>query len=98
MASVQRTIEVLLNYIFKWKPDLNIYKVGSLQGILIGTVMSSYSMNKAEKGKRKNAGSPWESNPGPLTSATSALTTELRQPDNHILYVVEMNKCIYGIY
>ena len=57
--------------------------MGSLHGILIRTVMSSYSMNKAERGKRKNAGSPWESNPGPLTSATSALTTELRQPDNH---------------
>ena len=31
----------------------------------------------------KNAGSHWELNPGPLTSATSALTTELRQPDKH---------------
>ena len=45
-------------------------------------------MNKAE---RKNAGSHWESNPGPLTSATNALTTELRQPvDNQhftILYI-----------
>ena len=29
----------------------------------------------------KNAGSHWESNPGPLTSATSALTTELWQPE-----------------
>ena len=25
------------------------------------------SMNKAERGKWKNAGSHWESNPGPLT-------------------------------
>ena len=28
-------------------------------------------------------GSQWESKPGPLTSATSALTTDLWQPDNH---------------
>ena len=34
-------------------------------------------MNKAERGKRKNAGSHWELNPGPLPSVTSALTTEL---------------------
>ena len=39
-------------------------------------------MNKAERWKWKNAGSNWESNLGPLTSATSALTTELRQSDN----------------
>ena len=31
----------------------------------------------------KNAGSHWESNPGPLTSANSALNTELQQRDNH---------------
>ena len=31
----------------------------------------------------KNAGSLWELNPGSLTSVTSILTTELRQPDNH---------------
>ena len=31
----------------------------------------------------KNAGSHWESNPGSLTTATSALTTEVQQPDNH---------------
>ena len=37
----------------------------------------------AERGKWKNTGSHWESNPWPLTSATSALTTELQQPDNH---------------
>ena len=28
-------------------------------------------MNKAEKGKRKNAGSHWESNPGPLKEVLS---------------------------
>ena len=28
----------------------------------------------------KNAGRHWELNPAPLTLATSALTTELRQP------------------
>ena len=31
----------------------------------------------AEKRKVKNASSDWESNQGPLTSATSALTLEL---------------------
>ena len=48
-------------------------------------------MNKAERGKFKNADSHWELNPGPLTSAISGLTTELQQPDNHqhftILYM-----------
>ena len=48
-------------------------------------------MNKTESGKGKNAGSHWELNPGPLTSATNALTSELRKPNNHqhftILYV-----------
>ena len=41
-------------------------------------------MNKAERGKwKQNAGSRWELNPGPLTSPTSTLTTELQQPGNH---------------
>ena len=40
-------------------------------------------MNKGERGSWKNAGTHWELNPGPLTSAISALTTELWQPDNH---------------
>ena len=35
------------------------------------------------KGRVPRLGSHWESNPEPPTSATSALTTELRQPDNH---------------
>ena len=39
-------------------------------------------MNKAERRNLKIAGSHWESNPGLLTSSTSALTTELQQPDN----------------
>ena len=51
-------------------------------------------MNKAERGKRKNAGCHWESNPGPLTSATSPFTTELQQPDDHqqftILYTTQV--------
>ena len=34
-------------------------------------------MNEAERGKGKNACSHWESNPAPLTLATSALTTAL---------------------
>ena len=40
-------------------------------------------MNKDERGNWKNAGSHWELNPGPLTSAISTLTTELRQQDKH---------------
>ena len=42
-------------------------------------------MNKAKKrNAKKNAGYLWESNPGPLTLATSAFTNELQQPtDNH---------------
>ena len=32
---------------------------------------------------KKNAGSHMESNTGSLTSAASALATELQQPDNH---------------
>ena len=35
-------------------------------------------MNEAKRGKSKNTGSHWESNPVPLTSTT----TELQQPDN----------------
>ena len=34
-------------------------------------------MHKTERGKLKNASSHWESNPGPLISATSAITTEV---------------------
>ena len=44
-------------------------------------------MNKDERGEWRKFGTHWESNPGPLTSATSALTTELQQGDSIIFMV-----------
>ena len=48
-------------------------------------------MNKGERGKWKNAGFHWELNSGPLTSAPSALTTKLRQPDHHQHFTIEFS-------
>ena len=47
-------------------------------------------------------GGHWESNQGPLTSVTSVLTTELRQPDNlnitnFIPFVMDLVLVLVGV-
>ena len=79
---------------FSWVSLLKLFH-WSIYSLIYYFVNLTQHWNKHEKGwkrKVKNAGSHWRLNPGPLTSATSALTTKLQQPDNHqhftILYIL----------
>ena len=54
-------------------------------------------MNKAGRVKWKILAVHWESNLGPLTWATSALPTELRQPHNHRDFIIPYIYCTSGI-
>ncbi len=63
--------------------------------IVVIIIIDINSLGKKQRKKKKNnLGCPRESNPGLLASATSALTTELRQPSTSktltfFLYTVE---------